>query len=341
MNRDYDINPYQYILTLKHAPTTYIAPSRTPSREQGLCGSCWAFSSIHMLEDRFLHARIPTPVLSVAQLLFCDWNDDLVQRFDRVKEDINKVANTTCFGNTLLSAMRYLNVFGTPSESCVPLSTRTLNADIRDMDTIREIPFCSSVTSPMEDLCADYDMYSSGEVFGKPSMRYRAGAIYTFPSSISSSLLRDLIQREIYTWGPVVSIFKVDEHWFTFNPSREIYANTGQPSTYGMHAVEIIGWDNENHYWWIRNTYGPKWGIQGLARIGFDSTDLEKNVVSCRIDRFKSTIYNFDENISFNIPFNQSERVMLRNLKYALNDENIDPVSGLSYRTHRLYNSNT
>lgn len=186
---EYRVDPIYLDRIAGLIPTSYMCPSRTPSREQGLCGSCWAFSIVHTFEDRLLYftehqTHLPKniaqpPVLSVAQLLFCDWNDDVASRVQRVRTNPSKVASVTCFGNSILSALRYLYVFGIPTEECVPMSLRTLNADIRDMDEVREIPYCASITSMFEDVCADYDMYSSGEVFGTPSIRYRISNIYT------------------------------------------------------------------------------------------------------------------------------------------------------------------
>lgn len=326
---------FDYIHSLRNdIPMFYWCPSRTPTRDQGLCGACWAFSIVHMLEDRFLYARISTPTLSVAQLLFCDWNDDLGKRLQRDPVSLASVANKTCFGNSLLSALRYMYVFGTPSEACVPLSTRTLNADIRDIDTVREVPFCASITSPYEDMCADYDMYSSGEVFGDASKRYRCHSIYAIPSGLGSlDAYVNWVQREILTYGPVVSMIPLDDMWF--QPFEVYHGMSSAVPKYGFHAIEVVGWDHVSRFWWVRNTYGTEWGVSGgYARIAYGTDGIEKRVCTARVDMGNKR--SVDEGVEYVVPFVGSERQVLYDIKYGTLDENVDPISGVSYRTLRL-----
>jgi C1A family cysteine protease len=47
----------------------------TPVKDQGLCGSCWAFSAVEGVESAWVLAGNPTQILSPQQVVSCDQND--------------------------------------------------------------------------------------------------------------------------------------------------------------------------------------------------------------------------------------------------------------------------
>jgi hypothetical protein len=205
------------------------------------------------------------------------------------------------------------------------------------MDEVREIPYCSSLTSPYEDMCADYDMYSSGEVFGTPSVRYRISNIYTLPHTpILQDRIRN-IQCEIFTYGPMVTSISIGDTWFNFDPKTQIYnPRPHERLQYGLHAVEIVGWDDIDGCWWVRNTYGTSWGVHGYCRIAYGVGDIEMNVYGFQIDRFVPyTSFDFDA-WKYVVSYTDSERGILHTIKYGTLDENIEPRTGISYRNVRL-----
>lgn len=77
-----------------------------PIRNQAQCGSCWAFSAVEVLGDRFsIQSNGETPVLSAQDLVACDSSDN------------------GCGGGTLPSAWNFLKETGVVSDSCEPYTS--------------------------------------------------------------------------------------------------------------------------------------------------------------------------------------------------------------------------
>jgi len=62
----------------------------TPVKNQGWCGSCWAFSATEQIESMWFLATNTLPILSPQQLVDCDDNDD------------------GCFGGNTITAYEYI-----------------------------------------------------------------------------------------------------------------------------------------------------------------------------------------------------------------------------------------
>mmetsp|Transcript_9888 Transcript_9888/g.32391 ORF Transcript_9888/g.32391 Transcript_9888/m.32391 type:complete len:318 (-) Transcript_9888:139-1092(-) len=76
-----------------------------PIRDQGHCGSCWAFGASEALSDRFYIAsggRVDV-VLSPEDLVSCDWE-----------------GNMGCNGGMPRLAWDYMEAFGLPTDECFP-----------------------------------------------------------------------------------------------------------------------------------------------------------------------------------------------------------------------------
>lgn len=71
-------------------------------RNQGDCGSCWAFSAVEVLADRYCISKKEHVVLSPQWLVSCDGT------------------NSGCGGGVLPVAWKYLESHGVPLESCDP-----------------------------------------------------------------------------------------------------------------------------------------------------------------------------------------------------------------------------
>jgi cathepsin B len=76
-------------------------------KDQGHCGSCWAFGAVESLEDRVCIKSQGgvTADLSEQNMVSCDW------------------VGFGCSGGYPLSAFAYLSIMGVPTEECVPYTS--------------------------------------------------------------------------------------------------------------------------------------------------------------------------------------------------------------------------
>eukprot|EP00178_Gracilaria_changii_P007931 TRINITY_DN2462_c0_g1_i1.p1 TRINITY_DN2462_c0_g1~~TRINITY_DN2462_c0_g1_i1.p1 ORF type:complete len:304 (+),score=56.18 TRINITY_DN2462_c0_g1_i1:1-912(+) len=79
-----------------------------PIRDQGKCGSCWAFGAAEALSERFCIATGEPTVLSPQWLVSCD-----------------KYGNFGCNGGMLPATWAYLGAKGIPEDDCLPYTSGT------------------------------------------------------------------------------------------------------------------------------------------------------------------------------------------------------------------------
>lgn len=84
------------------------------------------------------------------------------------------------------------------------------------------------------------------------------------PSSWGGSMqkLKDAIKK-----GPVMTGMTVYEDFMTY--SGGIYKSSSKKRM-GGHAVSIVGFNDFERYWIIRNSWGKEWGEAGFGRISYD-----------------------------------------------------------------------
>ena len=281
----------------------------TPIRNQGKCGSCWAFASTSTLADRFNIQSVGqmNVELSPAKLILCDF---MGKEFD-VKHpelDSSKISqinadsiNTgACKGNTLYDAWRYLFIFGAPTEKCIPydksIQTERKFNSISEYTKDAYLPFCSSVSGPIGDMCSNIsENVLTGDEFGDPARFYRCIHFYSVAGTPKDNGSELFIRHNIYAWGPVSTGFTIYPDFYSFDPKTEIYEWNGRGTQIGGHAVEIVGWGEENSkkYWIIKNSWGKEWGRNGYFYIarGTNTCKIEENVIAGVPDFFYPSNY--------------------------------------------------
>ena len=283
-------------------------------KNQGSCGSCWAFASTTSLAQRFnIQSRGALRItLSQTKLILCDWggieltikHPDVTSGQTLIRK-YNKAAmtRTGCYGNTLMDACRYLYQIGTPTDECVPYD-KSLSLEIGDFQTLgsfnrgmpqgSQLPLCTSLTGPMGDMCTGTNIDSiTGEESGIPQRFYKAFEFYGLDGTDIQ------IRREIWRWGPVATGMKVYPSFYTFDAKNEIYRSGANEKQVGGHAVVILGWGEENgtKYWIVQNSWGEKWGDRGYFRIlrGVDECGIESNIICMIPDFFYPTNYSIKD----------------------------------------------
>lgn len=270
----------------------------TPPKNQGTCGSCWAFASTGVLADRFniQSMGLVHLDLSPTKLILCDerGREQLIKHPERQREllatvEIEGNKNSACFGNSLHDAWRYMFIIGTNTSKCVPYNKQYglyhKLSKLGSFTDIKKMPTCSQVTGVMRDMCADstFNEYSSEES-GTPARFYRALHFYAIAGVPKDGGSEKNIRHNIFTWGPVSTGMKVYPDFYTFDPKTEIYQWNGKGPQVGGHAIELLGWGTENNkdYWIVKNSWGTDWGRGGYFRMvrGSNNCELEENVIT-------------------------------------------------------------
>jgi len=196
----------------------------TPVRNQGNCGSCWAFSIVGALESLAL-ITLDTPSvdldLSEQTLISCSTTGD-------------------CDGGFFDKAAEYIRKSGLPKEDCYPYNA---------YDTE-----CGLICQGSFGFDSSYNVKN-----------------WVF---ISDNAVPDLnvLKSMLVTLGPLSVVIETYED-FNYYKSGIYSYTTGSPS--GPHAVLLVGYDDREEYFIVKNSWGPTWGEAGYFRIAYSQVKNE------------------------------------------------------------------
>ena len=318
-----------------------------PITEQGNCGNCWAHSSTCALADRFAILSlgqvkfIPSPydpTICGSHYKFSDvekqWgNTTELQLLDdyfqgRKVDPSNDLQSAACEGAALYTAANILYTQGVTDISCFPgksALSRSATYDVNktSVGSSDLLPYCYKLQTLDFDTCVDQ----------KTAMKkYRAKTAYNVgdPEHDNLDALEQAIMQEIYRNGPIVSGFMVFDDFM--DPSqfdgKTVYQHLNKSAgSSGGHAIRVVGWgedviDGETvPYWWIANSWGTAWGINGYFKFKrkMPECQLEMNAMAMLPDFPGMQIT--DDNI---VPIETQSEIDIRNFtKHYL-----DPTSG-------------
>ena len=213
-------------------------------RDQGPCGSCWAFGAVEAMSDRICISSGQTNQLELSA-------QDMVSCCDSCGDG--------CEGGYPSAAWDFWDQTGLVSETVYPYAFPSCEHHINGSK-----PPCGSV-QPTPD--CNQQLLKNPKNQGKSSY------------SVSSNVAK--IQTEIMTNGPVEVAFSVYADFLTYKSG--VYHHTSG-SMLGGHAVKMLGWgvDAGTPYWIVANSWNPDWGNQGyfLIRRGHDECGIESEVVA-------------------------------------------------------------
>ena len=186
----------------------------TEIKDQGHCGSCWAFSSTGALEGQHFRRTGVLVSLSEQNLIDCS----------------GKYGNNGCNGGLMDQAFQYIK-------------------DNRGVDT--------EITYPYEgedDKCR-FTMRNSGAS--------DVGFI-DIPEGDEEKL-----KSAVATVGPVSVAIDASRQSFQFY-SEGVYDEPECSSESLDHGVLVVGYgtdENDQDYWLVKNSWGPKWGDKGYVKM--------------------------------------------------------------------------
>ena len=137
-----------------------------------------------------------------------------------------------CAGGWPTTALRYIETTGIPAEECSPYLAQ------------------NSACAPCDDW---YNV----------SLRYYINNYQQVGSTT------DDYKYAIWSRGPIVTIMRTPDDWFYYTGG--VYSSVMDSNLLGSpnHCVVVVGWNDTEGCWIIKNSWGTGWGEGGYGRIAY------------------------------------------------------------------------
>lgn len=217
----------------------------TSVRDQGGCGSCWAFSAVGVTEPAYnIYSKNP--------------NLDLDLSEEYLVSDCSNAGN--CCGGWHNEALKYIRNNGIPDENCMPYVDGpdcTCSDDTCDANcNYWTGSSCSDATC--SDRCADWQS------------RLKKIAQYgSVPSGQTD------IKDRLIAIGPLSVVMGIGDEFGGYFDG-DIYRCTDDSGI--NHAVIIAGYDDASGYWIVKNSWGSTWNGDGYFKVGYGECAIESSV---------------------------------------------------------------
>jgi len=217
----------------------------TSIKDQGQCGSCWAFSTVASLEAKYeinQHNSRLNPDLSEQHEVSCD-NQCYPSPYDYL-------CNKKCLGGFMDMALKYIKNNRAVDDACFPY--------------IEQNGTCS-------DRCSDYAS--------------RSWTINDYTTNVDlnnypwTPLSTDQLEQSLIDNGPIIIGVKATDDWFDYEGGLFTDDTCDEPLTWVdlNHGVLLVGFNDtgnkDTSYWIVKNQWGS-WGDNGYVYIRFNCSGV-------------------------------------------------------------------
>lgn len=263
-------------------------------------------------------------IIDIKTVLSTSASYNSAQALESKLQEINK-SQFACNGNYLITGWCFLYSSGTTTDDCLPyilidpfkqqyelldfaFNGRTSFLDTTSKEKVRSENFfflldkqnatwsCSNIVGYNKELCWVHTIINN-QMMAIPLVHYYVGLIYNIKDDKD---IAAAIRYDIYKYGPVSTVMNLFDDFYSFDPVNDgVYSTRTDISlNIGGHAVEIVGWGDYNGtpFWWIRNSWGATWGINGCFRMEVNNKPcaVEENVIT-GIPNFQFTVDQYDQ----------------------------------------------
>ncbi|MGI5863069.1 MAG: C1 family peptidase, partial [Myxococcales bacterium] len=217
----------------------------TAARDQGGCGSCWAFAMLGALEPLVAFRRsTPSPDLDLSEQ----------QLVDCASTSLGCDSGGLTWG----PAAWFLSGSGVTTEDCYPYTSGSSGQKGSCTQTSNLSAACRNAIVRTED---SIELSST-----TPGFPQWDPPPFTLSSRAMTEIKTLLQQRPIG-----VSMRTYDD--FRYYRSG-IYEPSATARISGMHAVALVGYDDAGGYWIAKNSWGDDWGENGFFRIRYNTSSI-------------------------------------------------------------------
>lgn len=195
----------------------------------------------------------------------------------------NQAQAGSCVGNAVVGALEFLQIRnGLPytdlSRLFVYYNSRLMHGD-QDKDDGTYIRIAMGTLSSLGTCSEAKWPYDLNNLFIRPSWgAYREA----YPHKITSyyriqethgQALVDAIKRALQAQHPVVFGVLVDDAYISVGSDGMVAMPKKDRGNVGGHAQLIVGYDDNQRRWIVRNSWGTWWGDKGYAYVPYDYLD--------------------------------------------------------------------
>ena len=222
----------------------------TPVKNQGQCGSCWAFSAVGAVEAMY-NIGTNNPNLDL----------DLSEEY--LVSDC--LSGNSCCGGWMATALTFVRDQGIPDEACLPYvdgsSCTCSGGSCNSNCTYRTGGRCSDATC-------------SGRCSGWQTRLRTIDAV----GSVSAGQ----IKQSVVDNGPLTVAMGVGSSYGGYFDGQGIYRCTSDSGI--NHGVVIVGYNDAGGYWIVKNSWGSGWNGDGYFKVGYGECAIEQYAVYAYLD---------------------------------------------------------